>query len=103
MFALDGRIIGLEMFDAAETWRRFSRKVYRSYGLDALDSGARVDERPLDIHEWLQEIAASAIAEFPAVGLGRDVRFEHPRVSGGALIVSETLVHCAAFDNAAWR
>ncbi len=27
-FALDGRVLGLEVFDVADTWRRFARKVY---------------------------------------------------------------------------
>ena len=31
-FALDGRIVGLEVFDAAETWRRFSPKVTAATG-----------------------------------------------------------------------
>jgi hypothetical protein len=102
-FALDGRIVGLEVFDAAETWRRFSRKVYRSYGLDALDAGTRMDDAQIDIDRWLQIVAAAPVAQFPAVGLGQDARFEHPRISGGALVVGQSMIHCAAFDAAAWQ
>ena len=102
-FALDGRVVGLEVFDAAETWRRFSRKVYRSYGLDALDAGTGVHDGSIDIHQWLQMVAGAPVAQFPSVGLGQDVRFEHPRMSGGALVVGQTLIHGAAFDVQAWR
>jgi ARG and Rhodanese-Phosphatase-superfamily-associated Protein domain len=102
-FALDGRIVGLEVFDAAETWRRFSPKVYRSYGLDALDAGTRVDDAQIDIDRWLQIVATAPVAQFPAVGLGQDARFEHPRISGGALVVGQSMIHCAAFDAAAWQ
>jgi hypothetical protein len=102
-FALDGRLVGLEVFDNPETWRRFSRKVYHSYGLDALDTGARVQNGSDDIAQWLKVIAAAPVAQFPSVGLGQDVRFEHPRVSGGALVVDQTVIHCAAFDATAWQ
>jgi len=102
-FALDGRVVGLEVFDAAETWRRFSRKVYRSYGLDALDAGTGVHDGSIDIHQWLQMVAAAPVALFPSIGLGQDARLEHPQVSGGALVVGETLIHCAAFDAKAWQ
>jgi hypothetical protein len=102
-FALDGRIVGLEVFDAVETWRRFSRKVHRSYGLDALDAGARVADGSVDVNQWLQMVAAAPVAQFPSIGLGQDARFEHPRVSGGALVVGQTVIHCAAFDAAAWQ
>jgi len=103
VFALDGHIVGLEVFDTVDTWQRLSRKVCRSYGLDALDAGTRVHDEPNNIHGWLQMVAAAPVAQFPSIGLGQDARFEHPRVSGGALVVGETMIHCAAFNAAAWR
>jgi len=103
VFALDGHIVGLDVFDAAETWLRFSHKLYRSYGLDALDAGARVDDASVDIHRWLQMVAAAPVAQFPSIGLGQDARFDHPHISGGALVVGEIMIHCAAFNAAAWR
>jgi hypothetical protein len=102
-FALDGHVVGLEVFDAAETWRRFSRKVYRSYGLDALDAGTRVHDGSTDIGHWLQMVAATPVAQFPSVGLGQDARFDHPRISGGALVVGQKVIHCAAFDAEVWQ
>ncbi len=103
VFALDGSVLGLEVFDVADTWRRFARKVYRSYGLDALDPGTLLHDGSIDVHEWLQAVATAPVARFPSIGLGQDARFEHPRVSGGALIVGQTMIHCAAFDLAAWQ
>jgi hypothetical protein len=37
VFAIDGRVVGLELFDSAETLRKLFPKLLRSYGLDALD------------------------------------------------------------------
>lgn len=103
MFALDGRVVGLEVFDAAATWRRFAPKVFRSYGLDALDAGTRMEQADVDVPGWLRAVAAAPVAEFPSIGLGRDARFKDPRISGGALVVGQGMVHCAAFDSAAWK
>jgi hypothetical protein len=38
MFAIDGRIIGFDLFDCAETLRRLFPKLIRSNALDALDA-----------------------------------------------------------------
>ena len=38
MFAIDGRIIGFDLFDCAETLRKLFPKLIRSYALDALDA-----------------------------------------------------------------
>ena len=103
VFALDGRIVGLEVFDAAETWRRLSGKVYRSYALDALDSGSRVAASAIGVHEWLQMVAAAPVSQSPSIGLGEDARFDNSEFSGGALVVGQRLIHCAAFDAAAWK
>ena len=37
VFAINGAIVGLELFDSAATWRKSMRKIVESYGLDALD------------------------------------------------------------------
>jgi hypothetical protein len=103
VFALDGRIVGLEVFDAAETWRRLSRKVYRSYALDALDEGSRVAASPLGVDEWLQMVAAAPVSQSPAIGIGEDARFDDAQIAGGALVVDRSVIHCAAFDATAWR
>jgi hypothetical protein len=103
VFALDGRIVGLEVFDAAETWRRLSEKVYRSYALDALDEGSRVTSSAIGVHQWLQTVAAAPISQSASIGLGQDVRFDDSHLSGGALVIDQGVIHCAAFDVAAWR
>ena len=37
VFLVNGRLGGLELFDAASTWRKLSPKLVRSYALDAID------------------------------------------------------------------
>jgi hypothetical protein len=38
-----------------------------------------------------------AIETVRAIGLGTDVRFEGPSLTGGALVVGEAVIHLAAF------
>lgn len=101
VFAIDGRIVGLELFDASRTWHRFARKVFRSYGLDALDNAVKAVGSSVEVGEWLQELATARLVEFPSIGLGQDVRLEGGQFSGGALTIGQAVVHCAAFDSAA--
>jgi ARG and Rhodanese-Phosphatase-superfamily-associated Protein domain len=37
VFVVDGRLAGLELFDASSIWRKLSPKLVRSYALDAID------------------------------------------------------------------
>ena len=38
--AIEGSIVGLELFNAAATYRKFSRKLILSYALDAMEHSA---------------------------------------------------------------
>ena len=42
VFLVNGRVVGLELFDAPSTWRKLSPKLVRSYALDAIDRQAAV-------------------------------------------------------------
>ena len=80
VFAINGAIAGLELFDSAGTWRKSMRKIVESYGLDALD---RQEERPRarrDPARFLASLGTAAVETFPAVGLGEDLRLR-PRTS----------------------
>jgi len=98
VFAINGAIAGVELFDSAATWRKSMRKIVESYGLDALD---RVQEKPSrarrDPARFLASVAAAEAKAFPAVGLGEDLRLQAPRITGAALAVDGKVVHALAF------
>ncbi|RPJ70149.1 MAG: hypothetical protein EHM24_16425 [Acidobacteria bacterium] len=98
VFAVNGAIAGLELFDSPVTWRKSMRKIVESYGLDALD---HQEERPLrprrDPARFLAAVAGSEVDAFPAVGLGQDLRLKSPHIAGAALAVDEHVVHALAF------
>jgi hypothetical protein len=98
VFAINGAIVGLELFDSAATWRKSMRKIVESYGLDALD---RQDARPArarrDPKLFLSAVSKAAVETFPAVGVGEDLRLRSPRIAGAALAADERLVHLLAY------
>jgi hypothetical protein len=98
-FAIGGRVLGLEVFDHAEAMRRFFQKLVRSYALDALDADPSAHE-PASIDAACALVtqigAAQSFAE-QALGLGNDVRFDGPEVSGAALWAQERYVHICSF------
>ena len=73
-------------------------KLVRGYALDALDlqAAGRPDGEP-NVASFLDAVAAARWVEFPAVGLGRDLRLESEVLSGGALVHDQRVVHLMAF------
>jgi hypothetical protein len=99
VFAIDGTVKGLDLFDSPDTLRKILPKLVRSYAADALETGGR-PSRTASARKaaaFLSAVAAAETRGFPAVGEGVDVRFESTVVTGGALAVGDRLVHLAAF------
>ncbi len=98
IFAINGRIVGLEAFDSAATWHKSMRKIVESYGLDALDrSGEPCSRGRRDPGRFLASVAAGEVECFKAVGLGDDLRLHARGVAGAALAVDDELVHVLAY------
>jgi hypothetical protein len=105
MFAIDGKIIGFDLFDCPDTLGKLFPKLLRSYGLDALDraiSAPKAAERAsppgqLEAEAFLEAAAKTQGEEFPAVGEGRDLRLKTPGLAGAALESNERIVHLCAF------
>ena len=101
VFAIDGRVAGLECFDAPSTWRKLAPKLVRSYALDTLDpSGRRSLTAVEDASTWLARLTMTAATVLPAVGEGEDVRLSGPDLAGAALVARGRVIHLSAFPNA---
>jgi hypothetical protein len=102
VFAIGGRVAGLELFDSARTWRTYMPKLVRSYALDAIDALSRREASPparapgRGLKELLAAVRRAEGAAYPAVGVGEDVRFEAAGVAGGALVADRAVVHLSA-------
>jgi hypothetical protein len=99
VFAIDGRVVGMELHDSDKTFEKFLRKLVGSYALDAVETaGASEAAATLgDVKAFLARVQAAAAKEFPSTDLGLDVRFIGKDVSGGALVHEGKVVHLSAF------
>ena len=98
IFAINGRIIGLELFNAPATWQKLAPKLVRSYALDAIDRGGEASSPLADeARAFMAAVAAVEPSPFPSTGVGMDMRLSSERLNGAALVVDERAVHLSAF------
>lgn len=99
VFAINGRVLGLDLFDCEATLRKLFPKLVRSYALDALDhwDEKAPSARPDDAAALVADLARADVREYPSVGLGQTFRLEGQGVFGGALVVGDVPVHLCAF------
>ncbi len=106
MFAIEGKVVGLDLFDSPDTWRKLSPKLLRSYGLDALDRAGSDPKKKSSpavpakekAATFLRKVCKAKEEDYPALGQGQDIRLTGPGCTGGALIVDGRLVHLSAFS-----
>jgi len=99
-FAIDGRLIGFDLFDASHTLRRLFPKLVRSFARDAIDrpeSLDRVEPRAAEVESFLAEVGAASADSFPAAGIGEDLRLSGDALAGAALVANGHVVHLSAF------
>jgi hypothetical protein len=99
LFAIDGTIVGLDLFDHAETLKKLLPKIVRGYALDAIDVGIpkTVSPRIGEVRSFLNDCAAALAERFEADGEGEDLRLTGTNVTGAALVVDGRIVHLCAF------
>jgi hypothetical protein len=102
MFAIDGRIIGFDLFDCAETLQKLFPKLIRSYALDALDASLAKETEAkapsaADAAGLLNRVIRAKLETFPAIGEGEDLRLSARGLTGAALAKKERVVHLSAF------
>lgn len=99
VFAIDGKVVGLELFDSAGTFARYLPKLVRSYAMDAAETRETKTVPPVEeaVRRFIEEMQAAATQNFKALGEGEDVRIEGGAIAGGALVHGERVVHLAAF------
>ena len=99
VFAIDGVIVGLELFDAAGTFAKLLPKLVSSYAMDAIESRSGSAVPPVEeaVRRFIEEMKQGVAEQYPALGMGTDIRINGPALAGGALVVEDRVVHLAAF------
>ncbi len=101
IFALGGRVVGLEVLFSPDTLAKLLPKLVQSYALDAIEiPGDHSSLPPADSAvSFLRQVAAAEVREFPTVGLGKTLRVQANGTVGVGLWAEEALIHLAAFRN----
>lgn len=99
IFAVGGRVVGLELLFSPDTFAKLLPKLVRSYALDAIElPGDHSPMPPADSAvSFLKHVAEAEVREFPAVGLGKTLRLKATGLVGIGLQAEEALIHLAAF------
>jgi hypothetical protein len=100
VFAVDGQVAGLELFDAPATFGKLFPKLLDSYAMDALESPARDTGAPSrdQVADFLSRVTRAHVEPFEALAEGRDLRLHGDRIVGGALEADGSVVHLSVFD-----
>lgn len=101
LFFIGPSLISLDLFDCEATLRAMLPKVVQGNALDALDCARRGLQPPAPTLEqaraFLNEVAATPVETYPAIGMGQDLRIRGGSLTGGGLEVDGRLVHLYAF------
>ena len=99
LFAINGEVVGLDLFDCTETLRGLLPKLVESYALDAIDeagsaNGVAEKEAAMSL---IRSAAQASLQRFAALGEGEDLRLQGDGLAGGALAVDGRVVHLCVF------
>ena len=92
---IDGKVVGMDLFDRPETLEHYFRGIIAGHALDALDNTPGNNSIET-IEEFLAHVDASSRETGGGVGLGEEIVFRGD-ISGVGLTFEGALVHVAAF------
>jgi hypothetical protein len=99
VFAINGSVIGFDLFECAGAWQKLMPKLVRSYALDAMETPAKkaAAASRRSVEELLSAVTQAEAKTFPAVGEGVDIRLTGPNLTGAGLVTKGRVVHLSAF------
>lgn len=96
--ALGGRPVLAEVLPGPRCFAKVFPRLLTGYAFEALEITEDGSAPAVSMVEgFLQSMSQARAEKHPAVGLGRDVRFECEGFSGYALVLEDGVVHAAAF------
>lgn len=100
VFAINGKVVGLDAFGKPETFADVYKKLLQSYALDAIDWVGKDQEGKVlkgDVTRFLEEAGQATVESSPSVGLGTDARLQGQDLSGFALALDDQVLHLSVF------
>lgn len=100
VFAINGKVVGLDSFARPETCSEVFKKLVQSYALDAIDWFDPEKEHKVlkgDATKFLKASAKTESESRASVGLGTDYRMTSNKLTGFALALDEQVLHLSIF------
>jgi hypothetical protein len=100
LFFHGGKVAGLDVLSLPTAYARLHDKLVKSYIIDCLEmKKARSSREALLVasEKFLASAVSGTTNIFPSPGLGEDIRFASPVVSGSSLIYNAEPIHTCAF------
>jgi hypothetical protein len=100
VFAINGKVVGLDSFGKPGTFARVFKKLVESYALDTIDW---LETQPISkalrskVTKFLETTEAATVESRPSVGLGTDFRLESRNLNGFALAHDDRILHLSVF------
>jgi len=102
VFAFDGRVVGMDLFDQSVTFEKLWPKLVRSYAIDSFEVSEQRSSLTRDtVVAWLNAVSSAKSAKFRSPGVGDDVRFEGDNLVGSSLLVKDEPIHTEFFSTSA--
>jgi len=99
LFAIHGKVQGMEVFDSSKTFNHYLERLVSSYALSSLaDTRNSKDAAIPDTEKFIESVKNASTERFQALGEGDDLRLSGESLAGGALQAEDRIVHLAAFD-----
>jgi hypothetical protein len=99
-FAINGEVIGFDLFDSSATFKKLLPKLVRSYALDAIESAEKNSLSGLSavaVKELLLSVTKAEAKTYPAVGEGMDVRITAPNLTAAGLVAKGRIIQLSGF------
>ncbi len=102
---IDGKIVGCDVLALKALFPKVLAKMLSGYLLDAVEQlrHARPARKrakvasAADVHAFFDKVKSSKKEAYASAGEGTDIRFEHSRVNGFAVVRDGAVIHMAAF------
>jgi hypothetical protein len=105
LVAINGEVVGADIFDHPTTLQSLWPKLMRSYALGALErQGKDEATKPLEperIQQFLTTVQTVPEKVYDSVGLGKDVRLDSEEVAGSGLLWDDKLIHASVYNSKA--
>ena len=95
LLSAQGRLCGIELFDAPSTWTKLMPRVVQSWAIEASD-GPLENKPAVDLLEKLYGVVWDVS---PSRGQGSDARLDAGPMTAAGLVVDGEVVHLAGFEN----